>query len=129
METVLGAVASDLQRLDDRPRPDAIVAIGGTATNLAAVKHGLSVYDSDVVHGTVLDVAELERQIELYRTRDANERSQLPGSRRAGRTSYSPERASCEPSSPSCTTTSSRSAIGACATAWCWNASTVIFRP
>ena len=79
LETVLGALASDLQRLDDRARPDAVVAIGGTATNLAAVKHGLSVYDSDVVHGTVLDVAELERQMELYRTRDANERSQLPG--------------------------------------------------
>ena len=37
--------------------------------NLAAVKHGLAEYDPDVVQGTVLDRAEIDRQIELYRTR------------------------------------------------------------
>jgi exopolyphosphatase/guanosine-5'-triphosphate,3'-diphosphate pyrophosphatase len=75
----LAALAIDLDRLDGRPRPDAIVAIGGTATNLAAVKHGLTDYDPDVVHGTVLDVGELDRQIELYRTRRADERRQIIG--------------------------------------------------
>ena len=32
--------------------PDAVIGIGGTVTNLAAVKHGLAAYDPDVVHGT-----------------------------------------------------------------------------
>ena len=79
LQAVLAALASELDRLDGRPRPDAIVAIGGTATNLAAVKHGLEHYDPDVVHGTVLDLAELDRQIELYRTRSVDERREITG--------------------------------------------------
>jgi exopolyphosphatase / guanosine-5'-triphosphate,3'-diphosphate pyrophosphatase len=79
LEAVLAALASELDRLDGRPRPDGIVAIGGTATNLAAVKHGLAHYEPDLVHATILDIAELDRQIELYRTRGADERRQIVG--------------------------------------------------
>jgi exopolyphosphatase/guanosine-5'-triphosphate,3'-diphosphate pyrophosphatase len=79
LDAALAGIAADLGRLDDRPQPDAIVAIGGTATNLAAVKHGLERYDADIVHGTVLDLAEIERQIELYRSRSAEERRQVVG--------------------------------------------------
>ena len=53
--------------------------MGGAVTNLAAVKHGLATYDPDVVQGTVLDRAEIDRQIELYRTRDADERREIVG--------------------------------------------------
>jgi exopolyphosphatase/guanosine-5'-triphosphate,3'-diphosphate pyrophosphatase len=53
--------------------------MGGTVTNLAAVKHGLAAYDPDVVHGTVLDREEVERQMELYRTRSADERREIAG--------------------------------------------------
>jgi exopolyphosphatase/guanosine-5'-triphosphate,3'-diphosphate pyrophosphatase len=76
---VLAAVFAALERLADRGRPDGIVAIGGTATNLAAVKHGLEHYDPDVVHGTTLDIAEIDRQIHLYRTHSAEERRQITG--------------------------------------------------
>jgi exopolyphosphatase / guanosine-5'-triphosphate,3'-diphosphate pyrophosphatase len=73
------AIAADLTRLDGRPTPDAIVAMGGAVTNLAAVKHGLPTYDSDVVQGTVLDTAEIDRQIELYRTGTADQRREIVG--------------------------------------------------
>jgi exopolyphosphatase/guanosine-5'-triphosphate,3'-diphosphate pyrophosphatase len=53
--------------------------MGGTATNLAAVKHGLETYDPDVVHGTVLDLVEIDRQIELFRTRSVDERRAIVG--------------------------------------------------
>ncbi|HMF04620.1 MAG TPA: Ppx/GppA family phosphatase [Acidimicrobiia bacterium] len=79
LDAAVAALAGDLDRLDGRPTPDAVVAIGGTATNLAAVKHGLAHYDADVVQGTVLDLDEIDRQIELYRTRDADERRQIVG--------------------------------------------------
>lgn len=79
LDAALGALSSELDRLDGRPTPDAIVAIGGTATNLAAVKHGLADYDPDRVHGTTLDRAELDRQIELYRTRSADQRRGIAG--------------------------------------------------
>jgi exopolyphosphatase/guanosine-5'-triphosphate,3'-diphosphate pyrophosphatase len=79
LDAALADLASELARLDGHQRPDAIVAIGGTATNLAAVKHQLVDYDPDRVHGTVLDLAELDRQIELYRTRGAEERRLVAG--------------------------------------------------
>jgi exopolyphosphatase/guanosine-5'-triphosphate,3'-diphosphate pyrophosphatase len=75
----LAAVAAELGRLDGRPTPDAVVGVGGAVTNLAAVKHRLATYDPDVVQGTVLDLAEIDRQLELYRTRTADERRELAG--------------------------------------------------
>jgi exopolyphosphatase/guanosine-5'-triphosphate,3'-diphosphate pyrophosphatase len=73
------AIATDLGRLDGRARPDALVGLGGALTNMAAVRHGLATYDPDIVHGTVLDRAEIDRQIELYRSRDAEARRSIVG--------------------------------------------------
>jgi len=53
--------------------------MGGALTNLAAVRHGLAEYDADVVQGTRLDRAEIDRQLELYRTRTADERRAIVG--------------------------------------------------
>jgi exopolyphosphatase/guanosine-5'-triphosphate,3'-diphosphate pyrophosphatase len=75
----LAAIAADLARLDDREPPDTLVGMGGAVTNITAVKHGLAVYDPDVVQGTVLDRAEIDRQIELYRSRDAADRRMIVG--------------------------------------------------
>ena len=79
LRDVLDEIASELDRLDDRPSPDVLVGMGGALTNLAAVAHGLAVYDPDVVHGSQLDRAEIDRQIELYRTRTADERRAIVG--------------------------------------------------
>ena len=73
------AIGADLERLDDRPVPDELVGMGGAVTNLAAVKHELATYDSEVVQGTVLDLGEIDRQIELYRTSGADERRDIVG--------------------------------------------------
>jgi len=73
------AIATDLAQLDGRPRPDALVGMGGALTNLAAVRHELAEYDPDVIHGTVLDRTEIDRQIELYRTRTGAERETIVG--------------------------------------------------
>jgi exopolyphosphatase/guanosine-5'-triphosphate,3'-diphosphate pyrophosphatase len=75
----LDAIAADLSRLDGRPSPEALVAMGGAVTNLAAVKHELTRYDPEVVQGTVLDRDEIDRQIELYRSRDAAGRREIVG--------------------------------------------------
>ena len=79
LREALGAIAADLDRLDGRETPDVLVGIGGAVTNLAAVEHGLEHYDPNVVRGTVLDRAEVDRQIELYRTRTADERRAIAG--------------------------------------------------
>ena len=79
LRAALAAIASDLSRLGGRPVPDALAAMGGVVTNLAAVKHRMAQYDAAVVQGTVLDRAEVERQIELYRSLDAAGRSGIVG--------------------------------------------------
>jgi exopolyphosphatase/guanosine-5'-triphosphate,3'-diphosphate pyrophosphatase len=56
-----------------------MAAMGGGVTNLAAVRHQLARYDPEVVQGTVLDRAEIDRQIELYRSRDADGRRGIVG--------------------------------------------------
>jgi exopolyphosphatase/guanosine-5'-triphosphate,3'-diphosphate pyrophosphatase len=75
----LAAIALDLARIDGHPPPKVLVAMGGAVTNIAAVKHGLKIYDPDIVQGTVLDRAEIDRQIELYRSLDAEKRRTIVG--------------------------------------------------
>jgi exopolyphosphatase/guanosine-5'-triphosphate,3'-diphosphate pyrophosphatase len=73
------AITADLARIDGREPPEAIIGMGGAVTNMAAVSHQLAAYDSDVIQGTVLDRDEIDRQIELYRTRSASERRGIVG--------------------------------------------------
>jgi exopolyphosphatase / guanosine-5'-triphosphate,3'-diphosphate pyrophosphatase len=79
LAAALDAIAADLERLDGRPAPDTLVGMGGAITNITAVKHGLATYDPSVVHGSVLDRGEIDRQIELYRTRTSEQRREIVG--------------------------------------------------
>ncbi len=79
LAAALDGIAAELDCLDGQPTPDALVGMGGALTNLAAVKHGLVAYDPEIVQGTQLDQAEIDRQIELYRTRTADERRAIVG--------------------------------------------------
>ena len=60
--------------------------MGGAVTNMAAVKHAMAVYDPDVVQGSVIDRAEVDRQIELYRTRDVDGATRSSACSPSGRT-------------------------------------------
>jgi exopolyphosphatase/guanosine-5'-triphosphate,3'-diphosphate pyrophosphatase len=75
----MAAIAADLARIDGRPVPDALVAMGGAVTNITAVSHRLATYDPAVIQGSVLDRAEIDRQIELYRSLDADARRTIVG--------------------------------------------------
>jgi exopolyphosphatase / guanosine-5'-triphosphate,3'-diphosphate pyrophosphatase len=79
LDDALAAISADLSRIDGRPPPAALVAMGGAVTNLTAVKLGLATYDPDAVQGAVLDRAEIDRQIEHYRVRDADARRATVG--------------------------------------------------
>lgn len=79
LHQALGAISADLARIEGRPAPDSLVAMGGAVTNITAVKHGLATYDPATVQGSVLDRAEIDRQIELYRSRDAEGRRAIVG--------------------------------------------------
>jgi exopolyphosphatase/guanosine-5'-triphosphate,3'-diphosphate pyrophosphatase len=79
LREALGAIAADLASLDGRPRPDALVGMGGAITNLTAVMLGLSRYDPDAVQGSVLSLAEVDGQVERYRSLDADGRRSIVG--------------------------------------------------
>ena len=53
--------------------------MGGAVTNITAVMHRLATYDPAVVQGSVVDRGELDHQIELYRSRDAEARRAIVG--------------------------------------------------
>ena len=72
-------IAADLEHLEGLPTPGRLVGMGGAVTNMAAVKLELAAYDPDAVQGVTLDAAEIDRQIELYRIRDADERRAITG--------------------------------------------------
>jgi exopolyphosphatase/guanosine-5'-triphosphate,3'-diphosphate pyrophosphatase len=70
----------DLASLDGRPTPAALVAMGGAVTNLASVKHALvdvRPRRSWTAASSASD--DLERLIELFRTRSAEERREIVG--------------------------------------------------
>ncbi len=79
LREAMAAISADLSRIDGRPVPDALVAMGGAVTNITAVMHRLATYDPAVVQGSVLDRAEIDRQIELYRSLDADARRAIVG--------------------------------------------------
>jgi exopolyphosphatase/guanosine-5'-triphosphate,3'-diphosphate pyrophosphatase len=79
LQDALTAVASGLARLDGRPAPQALVGMGGAVTNMTAVMLALETYDPDAVQGAVLDLAEVERQIALYASLDADARRAIVG--------------------------------------------------
>ncbi len=79
LEDAMAGVSMDLDRLDGRPTPETIIAMGGAVTNMAAVAHELATYDPDVVNGSVLDKAEIDRQIERYQSMDAEARRTIVG--------------------------------------------------
>ena len=120
----MDAIGSDLARLDARPRPDELVALGGVVTNLAAVMHTLARYDPDVVQGTTLDRTEIDRQIELFRTRTADERRGIIGLQPGEPRSCSRAPASCGRRWRNSAASRSSSATEGSGTACCSNAST-----
>jgi exopolyphosphatase/guanosine-5'-triphosphate,3'-diphosphate pyrophosphatase len=73
------AIAAELGVLDGRPPVDVLVGIGGNVTNLAGVQLGLERYDPSRIRGLQLEASEVDRQIELYRARDAEERREIAG--------------------------------------------------
>jgi exopolyphosphatase/guanosine-5'-triphosphate,3'-diphosphate pyrophosphatase len=80
LNNTIAAVEQDFAKdLQLEGTVDALVGMGGTVTNLSAVKHQLAQYDPDVIQGSVLKLEEIERQIALYQSRTVAERKEIVG--------------------------------------------------
>lgn len=58
---------------------DTLIGIGGTLTTLAAIKHGLKIYDRNTVHGTVLTANDLTNIMRMLSAMAIEERKDVEG--------------------------------------------------
>jgi exopolyphosphatase/guanosine-5'-triphosphate,3'-diphosphate pyrophosphatase len=56
-----------------------LVGMGGNVTSMGAVKHKMAKYDPNVIQGSTLTLAEIERQIQLYSSKTIEERKKIVG--------------------------------------------------
>lgn len=79
LREAMAAIRAELGPAGERPRPDALVGIGGAVTNLVAMELALDPYDPDRVRGAHLTAAGLDRQVERIRGLDADARRAIVG--------------------------------------------------
>jgi len=65
--------------MHDLPPSTTLVGIAGTFTTLAAIEKNLARYSHGEVHGSVLTLNEVRRQIELFRGKSIVERKAIRG--------------------------------------------------
>ncbi|MDP7423501.1 MAG: Ppx/GppA phosphatase family protein [bacterium] len=59
--------------------PDLLIGISGTVTTMGAVFHAMSDYRPEIIRGTVLTAAEVDRQIDLFRVLPLEKRKEIIG--------------------------------------------------
>ncbi len=79
LATMLNVVQATFADFEFDGKPDTLIGVGGTMTNIGAVMHQLAVYKPDVIQGFVLSLTEVERQLELYRSKTIEERKAIVG--------------------------------------------------
>lgn len=62
-----------------KKRIDKVIAIGGTATTIAAIFHGLSIYNPEIVHNTVINVNVLDNTFKMLKDMTIQERFKVKG--------------------------------------------------
>jgi len=63
----------------NKKRIDRIIAIGGTATTAAAIFHGLSIYDPEIVHNTVINIGFIDDTFKKFKDMSVQERCGVKG--------------------------------------------------
>ena len=58
-----------------------LVGVGGAATTIAAVMHGMQKYDPALIHGSIIFIEEVNRQIDLYSQCSIQNRKNINGLR------------------------------------------------
>jgi exopolyphosphatase/guanosine-5'-triphosphate,3'-diphosphate pyrophosphatase len=75
----LQRIEHDLAEVHVDETIDTLIGVGGGIVNLCAVKLQLTAYQPDLIHGARLELHEVERQIELYRSKTIVERKKIVG--------------------------------------------------
>ena len=81
---------SELQKMQDHlkrifldrisgQKADYLIGIGGTVTTMGAVMHKMIKYDPKIIHGSEMNLGEVNKQMNLYRNKTIEERKQIMG--------------------------------------------------
>ncbi len=73
------AIREELVAIPHPNKPVDLVAVGGTATTLAAVEQSLETFAADQIHHFILTEEALNEQLLLYRTKSIEERRKIRG--------------------------------------------------
>jgi exopolyphosphatase/guanosine-5'-triphosphate,3'-diphosphate pyrophosphatase len=79
VQAIDAAIKPLFETWGESSHPLTLVGIAGTFTTLAAVEKQLMRYSHREVHGTNLTLAEVRRQVRLYREKTIAERKKIPG--------------------------------------------------
>lgn len=79
LSEAISAIEERLAKLKFDFSPDFLVGAGGTITSLAAIKHKLEDYDSEVVNASELTLLEIEEIMEMLRATSLSKRKEIPG--------------------------------------------------
>jgi len=58
---------------------DHLVGIGGTVTSMGAVMHKMAKYDPNVIQGSSITLHEVNRQLEMYKSKNVEQRKAITG--------------------------------------------------
>ena len=75
----INAVKEAFADADFSGTADYLIGMGGTITNLAAIKHKLAKYDPNIIQGSKLTLADVTEQMEHFRSIPLEERKKIPG--------------------------------------------------
>ena len=79
LSNLLSYLDGAFSKISDSKSCGVLVGIGGTITNMAAVKHEMRNYDPDRIRKTILSTKDVSKQLELYKSLTINQRQEIPG--------------------------------------------------
>ena len=79
VDNALAEILFDLEKGGVTGNPKQLVGIGGTVTSMGAVMHKMTTYNPDIIQGSILSRAEVEKQVSDYSAKTIEARKNIPG--------------------------------------------------
>lgn len=73
------SINDEISSLNFKKNLQILVGMGGTATNIAAVKHKMLNYNPDIIQGSIITMEDLLNQINDFSSKTIEERKKIPG--------------------------------------------------
>ncbi|MBQ4435798.1 MAG: Ppx/GppA family phosphatase, partial [Clostridia bacterium] len=79
VEAALAQIDKEFAEAGVNGKPAQLVGMGGTVTNMGAVRHMMDKYKPEIIQGSALTKLDVEEQLAAYAKRTVEERRAIPG--------------------------------------------------